>query len=93
MVPALLVLEFHEGMAAIELAAQLLGLGKGAGKRSEELAESAKNAKNDHDGSSLVIRRRLVPGVERNMMESEGFRQGIVRMYVMHPARGGLTRC
>ena len=85
MAPALLVLEFHEGMTAVELPTELLGLGKRPGERSEERAQGAKNGDDDHVGSSLVDAGGLKPGVERNMVESEELRQGIGRMNAMHP--------
>jgi len=89
--PALLGLEFHEGMATVELPTQLLGLGKGAGERSEERADGAEGGQNDHEDPLLLDAGGFEPGVERNMVELQKLRQGIARMYVMRPARGKLT--
>ena len=84
-------LEFHEGVAAVELAPELLGLGDGAGQSSEEGGHAAEDGENDHGSCSLVWLGCYCPAVERNMMELEGFSQWLARMYVMRPARGTLT--
>ena len=79
-------------MTAVILAPQLLGLGNGAGQSSEEGGNAAKDGENDLVLFPFWAQPGLGLAVERNMVEPERLRQWLSRMYVMHSARGGLTK-